>query len=180
MIVKEQKPLTIKDKCGCIFDEFVLKSAILWMAEKPVAASKTVFMHGRYPAVSIHGKKMHLHRLIYQYANQCILPSYIHVHHIDGDKLNNRVNNLKAIYAPRHMSEHNANKSLTIEHRRKIARANQKRKGIKMKKKVDIPLDELRVLLTEGRSILSISKHFGCDWSTIKARIHDNPELLKE
>lgn len=125
MIVKEQKPLTIKDKCGCIFDEFVLKSAILWMAEKPVAASKTVFMHGRYPAVSIHGKKMHLHRLIYQYANQCILPSYIHVHHIDGDKLNNRVNNLKAIYAPRHMSEHNANKSLTIEHRRKIARANQ-------------------------------------------------------
>jgi hypothetical protein len=34
-------------------------------------------------------------------------------------------------------------------------------------------------MLAEGRSILFIANHFECDWSTIKARMNDNPDLLE-
>ena len=34
-------------------------------------------------------------------------------------------------------------------------------------------------MLLKGYSINKISKHFNCDWTTIRFRIFDNPELLK-
>jgi hypothetical protein len=178
MIVRVQKPLIIQNKCGATFDEELLKSAILWFADRPVTSAKTVYMHGRYPAVSIHDKKHHIHRLIYQYANRCMLPSHVHVHHIDGDRMNCNLDNLRAMDAPKHLSKHNAGRCLTSEHRMKLSEANRRRKGMKHRKRVDIPLGVLRRMLAEERSILSIANHFGCDWSTIKARIHDNPGLL--
>ena len=48
-----------------------------------------------------------------------------------------------------------------------------------MKKRVFINKDDLRTLLASGVSINKIAKYFGCDWSTVKARIHENPELLE-
>ena len=51
---------------------------------------------------------------------------------------------------------------------------------MKMKKRVDIPKDKLRELLSDGKTINWIASYFGCDWSTVKARIYENPELLEE
>ena len=34
--------------------------------------------------------------------------------------------------------------------------------------------------LGKGWSINKIAKYYGCDWSTVKNRIYDNPELLED
>lgn len=47
-----------------------------------------------------------------------------------------------------------------------------------MKKRVR--MDDLKKLLDSGYSINRISKIYGCDWSTVKNRIHENPELMEE
>ena len=50
---------------------------------------------------------------------------------------------------------------------------------IQVQNKYNIPPDELKCFLDDGMSINSIAKHYGCDWSVIKQRIHENPELLE-
>ncbi|QBX21816.1 hypothetical protein Javan597_0028 [Streptococcus phage Javan597] len=49
---------------------------------------------------------------------------------------------------------------------------------MKMKKRVNIPLPELKKFLREGKSVNWIAQHFHCDWSTVKNRIYENPELV--
>lgn len=48
-----------------------------------------------------------------------------------------------------------------------------------MKKRHLIPNYQLQDLLNHGLSINTIAKLYQCDWSTIKSRIHENPELLE-
>lgn len=52
-------------------------------------------------------------------------------------------------------------------------------KGLKMKKRISIPLEELKTFLVEGKTINWIASHYGCDWSTIRNRIYEHPELLE-
>ena len=101
-------------------------------------------------------------------------------HHKDGNKLNTLMNNLTLISVSNHQKLHNKDKTLSLGHCLKISESNRKRRGTKQKKRVFICADELRDMLTIGYSINMIAKHFKCDWSTIKSRIYENPELLKE
>lgn len=61
----------------------------------------------------------------------------------------------------------------------KLSEANRKRKGVPHKKRRHIPQIQMYALLASGMSINGIAKYYGVDWSTIKSRIHDNPELLE-
>lgn len=51
---------------------------------------------------------------------------------------------------------------------------------MKMKKRVLIPKEELKVFVKGGKSINWIAQYYGCDWSTVRARIYENPELLED
>jgi len=116
------------------------------------------------------------------YMMQRMLVSNVVVHHKDGDKKNCLPDNLEHMSAKIHGSHHNKGKTLTKEHRRKISEANKKRKGMKMKKRVDIPTKDLSLFLDMGYSINKIASLYECSWSTIRSRIdeiHENPELLK-
>lgn len=48
----------------------------------------------------------HLHRLIYEEAHDLILPADWVVHHINGDPLDNRIENLEALSRVEHPSRH--------------------------------------------------------------------------
>ena len=52
------------------------------------------------------GKHVRLHRLIYEFANGK-LDSKIDIHHINGNKLDNRLDNLRAMTKNEHTREHN-------------------------------------------------------------------------
>lgn len=179
MIVKTQKSIKFINDCNCIVDFKDLEKAIIWYQSKPSCSSKKIYLHGRYPAVSIHNEKIHVHRLLMQYWLQTKIPFEFSVHHINEDKLDSRKENLSVVLNRVHNSKHNKGKVLSDDHRSKIANANKNRKGMKMKKKINIPKEELSKFIKEGKSINWIATHYKCDWSTIKNRIYENPDLLE-
>lgn len=102
-----------------------------------------------------------------------------YVHHKDENRFNELRVNLQLLFPSKHQSLHNKGKSLTVEHKEKIGIANSRRRGMKLKKHVNIPLDIMANLKSQGMTINGISNFFGVDWSTIKSRFLENPELLE-
>jgi uncharacterized protein (DUF433 family) len=180
MIVNEQKPITFQNKCNCLIDELDLEAAIIWYARKPVVKNKIIFLHGNYAAVSIHKEKIHVHRLLMMFWSKRILNKNEHVHHLDENKLNNLKANLAIVSAKDHLSKHNKGRKLTSSHKKKIAKANTKRKGMKMKKQIEIPVSELKSHLENGISISDIAKKYNCGRRTVKNRIHEHKHLLED
>lgn len=179
MTVKRQEKIEFSNECECLVDYSELEKAILWYQQKPSLSKKKIYLHGCYPAVSIHNEKIHVHRLLMQYWLKTKIPFEYSVHHLNENKLDARKENLSLILNKVHNSKHNKGKVLSETHRQKIGKANHNRKGMKMKKRVLIPKEELEVFVKEGKSINWIALHYGCDWSTVKARIYENPELLE-
>ena len=179
MIVNEQKPIEFINDCNCVVDYKELASAIIWYSDKPVARLRKIYMHGNYPAVSIYHEKIHVHRLLMMYWSRRKLKTKEHVHHKNGNRLNALKDNLEIVMDCEHLSQHHKGKKLSNKHREKISEANKKRKGSKQIKTVNIPLCELKEYLNKGYSISKISKIYKCDWSTVRARIYENPEILE-
>jgi hypothetical protein len=133
MIVKEQKPIQFINKCGAIYNEEYLKKATLWYSKKPVTRLKTVFLYGKYPAISVYGKKLHIHRLIAAFA---YLPKYVgkrYVHHLNENKLDARLSNLKLLKPSIHQSHHNKGKQVSLETRKRLTEANKRNWATKWK-----------------------------------------------
>ena len=127
---------------------------MFWYCSKPLYSKRVIYMHSNYPAISIYDEKIHIHRLLMMYKLQSDIDANYYVHHIDGNKLNATINNLELIDSKKHQSYHNKGKNLTKEHRKKISEANRKRKGIKLKKRVDMP--QLSEYIKQGLSINQI------------------------
>lgn len=176
-----QKKIEFDNSCNCIVDLGELEKAMLHFKTTPTIKSKRrIYMHGFYPAVTLNGKKIHVHRLLKMYWSKRKLKTSEHVDHINGNKLDARANNLRILSDKQHISMHNIGKKLSCLTRSKISEANRKRKGIKLKKRVDVCLVTLKKMLLKGCSINSIAKRFSCDWTTIRSRINENPELLNQ
>jgi hypothetical protein len=179
MTVKAQRKMLFDNKCDCIVELTVLEQAMIWFSSKPQCAKKSIFMHGKYPAVSIFGEKIHVHRLIGLYLQREKLVRGLYVHHKDENKLNALSNNLEVVTSSAHQSHHNKNKTLSDSHKSKISESNRLRKGTKIKRKYNIDLKALRTFILQGWSINKIANNYGCDWSVIRARIFEHPDLLE-
>jgi predicted nucleic acid-binding Zn ribbon protein len=74
-----------------------------------------------YPGENYYSRgTKRLHRIVWEYYNGVIQDGY-HVHHKDGNKLNNDINNLECLPMEKHISEHSKqyhkqNKDVVIEH----------------------------------------------------------------
>jgi len=177
MRVNRQEPIKFINTCNCIVDYDDLEKAILWHSDKPVARLRKIYMYGEYPAVSIYDEKIHVHRILMMYWMDRRLSSKEFVHHLNGNKLCALKSNLAVMISSGHQSLHNKGKILSESHRDKISQANRRRSKKRAKKR-DIPLDELGKLLNKGWSINKIANHYNVDWTTIRSRIRENPELL--
>ena len=124
MIINEQKPIEFINQCNCDVNLELLEAAILWFANgKNVARLKKIFIYGRYPAISIYEQKIHIHRLLCMYFYDRELDSLEYVHHIDGDRLNAQMYNLRLMGASEHQSQANKGKPHNPEHRKRAADA---------------------------------------------------------
>ena len=178
---KKQQGLVFNNQCNCIVEIDLLEKAMLWYSEGILMSDRVIYLHGKYPAVSIYDEKIHVHRLIAMYLNKSKLLKRIHAHHIDGNKLNASKNNIVLISDTAHISSHNKGRVFTKEHREKIAEAGKKRKGIVMKKRYNINISDINKFQSDGWSINKIAKYYNVAWSTIKNRlIYQNPELIIE
>ncbi len=127
MIVNEQKPIIFINDCDCLVDDRELARAILWFSSKPVTRFKKIYLHGKYPAVSIYDQKAHIHRLLVMYRVGHDLDPTLYVHHKDGNKLNALSDNLEIMPAKTHQSKHNKGRVFTPDHRSKLSEANRRR-----------------------------------------------------
>lgn len=178
--IKIQKKIIWDNKCGCIVDLDLLGKAVLWYSNSPVAERKSIYMYGKYAAVSIGKRKIHVHRLLMSYLIGFIIPTELSVHHLDENKMNDGIENLAIMVSCYHNKHHMQNFHPTEKQISATISANHKRKGTHISKRVNIPLEELRSFIKEGKSINWIATHFNCDWSTINERVHENLELLEK
>ncbi len=117
MKINKQKPIEFTNNCGCSIDISALTKAVLWFANgRPVARFKTIFLYGCYPAVSIYEQKIHVHRLLLMWLYGRELDRYEYAHHLDGDKLNARISNLRVMSASEHQRKVNKGRKQTPEH----------------------------------------------------------------
>jgi len=176
---KNQKKIVFENTCECIVDYELLEKAILWYSNDNVFSKRKIYMHGRYPAISIYKEKIHIHRIILMYLNKEKINRSIVCHHKNGDRKDCSINNIELMSSTLHAKHHNKGKKLSKIHKLKISEANRKRKGIKIRRKYNIDISDLKIYLESGMSINSIAKIYGCDWSVIKKRIIENPEILE-
>lgn len=185
MIVNKQNKIRFINDCDCIFDEDMLRSAIMWFQKKPTASVKHIYMHGYYPAVSIHETKIHVHRLLMSYWNNRILQKEEVVHHKNGNKKDASISNLVILKNGTHLSYHNKGKILSRNTREAIVETNKKRNGKRAKPhRPDVTPMMVYNLRLDGLSFNEISKRLNLDWGCVMQRykdaIHDNPELIKQ
>lgn len=143
MIVNEQKQIELKNECGCICRETDLEGAILWYSrnlDKPVQRLKRVFLYGSYPAVSIRGQKIHVHRLLWAYWSGRFPSRREYVHHKNGNKLDNRRENLELMYASEHQSISNKGRKQSPEWiKKRITKTANAKRGKKYPKIYENP-----------------------------------------
>ena len=95
--------------------------------------------------VKVHPPKGYKHKSVHQYiwmvANQAEIPEGYDIHHIDGNRSNNSINNLELIEQSTHRSEHNKGninwlgKKHTEETKKKISEYNKGKKHTEETKK---------------------------------------------
>lgn len=176
---KIQKKIKFDNTCNCIVDYDLLEKAMLWYSDHNLFSERKIFLHGRYPAISIYDEKIHVHRLLLMYKYKYKLHRSLISHHKNMNKLDCTECNLELLTSRIHAYHHHKGKKLSKNHRLKIAEANKKRKGIKIKRKYNIPIEELKNKLKQGLSINAIAKSYGCNWCVVKNRINENQELLE-
>lgn len=183
MTLKHQKDIRLINNCDAIYDEDLLKKAILWYSATPVQQSKKIFLYGNYAAVSIGRDKIHVHRLIGLYLigrRRC----NNHFHHINSNKMDNRSVNIACVEPQIHISRHNKGRKPSTNAIRQTIAANHRRKGYRTNPhRGDVTPEQVYKMRIAGFSFNQISLYFRLDWGRVKQWyedfIHDNPEFLK-
>jgi len=135
MIIKSQKKIDFINDCNCLVNYKLLEKAIRWYSNKPVARIKHIYLYGKYPAVSIYNKKLHIHRLLMMYLIDEDLESNIYIHHIDGNPLNNLEINLEIMEASKHQSLSNFGKKQNQDWiKKRINKTANTKRGMKYNK----------------------------------------------
>lgn len=183
-MIKQQRKIKFINDCDAIVDTSELEKAILWFQKSFTASKKHIYKHGEYSCISIQKQKIHVHRLLMIYWLNIKIPKEYHVHHENGNKLDNRKENLSLILNSTHLRQHNKGKKVSEKTKRLIGEANKRRKGSKFGiTKKGVSYQKIWELYEKGFSINKISKILKYEWSRVKIRINEiieNPELLEE
>ena len=115
--------VSFNNVCGCIVDLELLAHALVWFADgrKFKFSRRKIYMSNDYPAVSINGIKVAVHRLVAMYTQRELVASTMICHHKDGNPLNSSVDNIEIMPLSEHVSLHHKGKKLSEEHCRKIS-----------------------------------------------------------
>ncbi|WKF84476.1 HNH endonuclease [Lacticaseibacillus pantheris] len=179
LTIKTQKPIKIINDCDALIDEVDVASAILWASKVPTPSIHHVYQYGNYAGVTVNGEKTHVHRLLLEWQMNQKLPRGMFVHHLNENKMDDRLSNLAIMVGKYHTSHHMAGAKFTQEHKAKLSEANHRRAGTKQKKRRNLPVTRIVEAYKNGSSVNSLAIRYHVDWTTIRARLDENPELLE-
>jgi hypothetical protein len=108
------------------------------------------------------GKRVFEHIVVWERANNTPIPDGCVVHHINGIKNDNRIENLRLMTRGDHIILHRTNRKLSDETKRKIGTKQASRlknqRNHPMYK--EIPIDELERLVKGGESVKAVCEKY--------------------
>lgn len=157
------------NSCNCLVDYDVLEKAIIEECKRRNIKPKEnykIYMYRGYAGISLKNDKVSVHRIIGKYMVGYDFTPNIHVHHIDGNKLNNDVSNLQVIRNELHTKEHCLVKYVNKEKLRENAK-----KATEKIKRHDVKKVHIETMYNYGFTISEIAKMLDCSANTVYRRL---------
>jgi hypothetical protein len=119
-----------------------------------------------YKAIKVNGKKIDEHRYVMEQYLGRPLSRYEVVHHKDGNKRNNDINNLEVMDLSQHSKHHRTGIEISPETKKKLSERLYGRKS-PCRKLNDEQIGQINKFHEEGISHRNIAKIFGVSHTTI-------------
>ena len=157
------------NSCNCIVDYNILEKAIIAECDrrgiKPKNSYK-IYDYRGYAGISLKHNKESVHRIIGKYMVGFNFDKNIHVHHLDGNKMNNSVSNLQVIRNDLHFKAHDVHKYIPEDYKRSF--------GERMRpivSRTDVTKENVTELRKIGLTIQEIAKKLNCGENTVYRRL---------
>lgn len=157
------------NECNCIYEHDILENAIKEECYRRNTTPKKVYKiynYRGYAGISIKHDKLSVHRLIGEYMLGLKINKDIHIHHIDGNKMNNVISNLQAIKRNLHTKEHNLVQYVSKDKLRENAI-----KATEKIKRNDVTMESVEMLRNKGMTIKQIANELNCGYNTVCRRL---------
>ena len=161
--------IEFNNSCGCLVEYDILEKAIIEECKRRNIIPKNnykIYMYRDYAGISLKHDKVSVHRIIGKYMVGFNFGKDIHVHHLDGNKLNNKISNLQVIRKDLHIKTHYMVQYVSKEY---IHGFGERMKKIIVRK--DVTKEKIEELQKRGLSIIQISYELGCGENTVRRRL---------